>query len=186
MIHVSINMSEEKLYIGWDEYTKIIEQLCVEIDKSGYRPTVLIGIMRGAGLAIDLMSRIFKLKTAYITVSSYHGEKTEDQQGDITFARHISTIAEKNDFNRPILVDDLSDTGLTMNKTIEWLKSYDPVKDYIKEIKTACLWKKKTSTFTPDFCAVHLKSDPWILQCFESPWEELTIEDLKKKYKKKG
>ena len=176
-------MADEKLYIDWNNYTKTIETLSLEVDKSGYRPTVLIGIMRGAGLAIDLMSRIFKLKTAYITVSSYHGEKVEDQQGDITFARHISTIAEKNDFNRPLLVDDLSDTGLTMNKTISWLKSYDPIKDYIKEIKTACLWKKKKSTFEPDFCAVRLTSDPWILQCFESPWEELTIEDIKKKYK---
>ena len=176
-------MADEKLYIDWNNYTKTIETLSLEVDKSGYRPTVLIGIMRGAGLAIDLMSRIFKLKTAYITVSSYHGEKVEDQQGDITFARHISTIAEKNDFNRPLLVDDLSDTGLTLNKTIEWLKTYDPIKDYIKEIKTACLWKKKKSTFEPDFCAVRLTSDPWILQCFESPWEELTIEDIKKKYK---
>ena len=177
-------MADEKLYIDWNNYTKTIETLSLEVDKSGYRPTVLIGIMRGAGLAIDLMSRIFKLKTAYITVSSYHGEKVEDQQGDITFARHISTIAEKNDFNRPLLVDDLSDTGLTLNKTIEWLKTYDPIKDYIKEIKTACLWKKKKSTFEPDFCAVRLTSDPWILQCFESPWEELTIEDIKKKYNK--
>ena len=177
-------MSDEKLYIDWNNYTKTIETLSLEVDKSGYRPTVLIGIMRGAGLAIDLMSRIFKLKTAYITVSSYHGEKVEDQQGDITFARHISTIAEKNDFNRCLLVDDLSDTGLTMNKTIEWLKAYDPIKDNIKEIKTACLWKKKKSTFEPDFCAVRLNSDPWILQCFESPWEELTIEDIKKKYNK--
>ena len=176
-------MADEKLYIDWNNYTKTIETLSLEVDKSGYRPTVLIGIMRGAGLAIDLMSRIFKLKTAYITVSSYHGEKVEDQQGDITFARHISTIAEKNDFNRPLLVDDLSDTGLTLNKTIEWLKTYDPIKDYIKEIKTACLWKKKKSTFEPDFCAVRLTSDPWILQCFESPWEEMTIEDIKKKHK---
>ena len=177
-------MSEEKLYVGWDDHTKVIESLCLEVDKSGYKPTVLIGIMRGAGLAIDLMSRIFKLKTAYITVSSYHGEKVEDQQGDITFARHISTIAKKNDFNRCLLVDDLSDTGLTMNKTIHWLKAYDPIKDYIKQIKTACLWKKKKSTFEPDFCPVRLNSDPWILQCFESPWEELTIEDIKKKYNK--
>ena len=46
--------------------------------------------------------------------------------------------------------------------------------------------KKKKSTFNPDFCAVHLKSNPWLLQCFESPWEELTIDDLKKKHKKKG
>ena len=177
-------MSEEKLYVGWDDYTKVIESLCLEVDKSGYKPTVLIGIMRGAGLAIDLMSRIFKLKTAYVTVSSYHGEKVEDQQGDITFARHISTIAEKNDFTRCLLVDDLSDTGLTMNMTIRWLKAYDPIKDYIKQIKTACLWKKKKSTFEPDFCPVRLNSDPWILQCFESPWEELTIEDIKKKYNK--
>jgi len=178
-------MSEEKLYVGWDDYTKVVEKLCIQIDKSGYSPTVILGIMRGAGLAIDLMSRVFKLKTAYITVSSYHGEKTEDQQGDITFSRHISTIAEKNDFEKCLLVDDLSDTGLTMNKTIEWLKSYDPIKGYIKEIKTACLWKKKKSTFEPDFCAVRLNANPWISQCFESPWEELTIEELKKKHKKK-
>jgi|TARA_B100000959_G_scaffold30952_1_gene29512 hypothetical protein len=178
-------MSEEKLYVGWDDYTKVVEKLCIQIDKSGYSPTVILGIMRGAGLAIDLMSRVFKLKTAYITVSSYHGEKTEDQQGDITFSRHISTIAEKNDFEKCLLVDDLSDTGLTMNKTIEWLKSYDPIKGYIKEIKTACLWKKKKSTFEPDFCAVRLNSNPWISQCFESPWEELTVEELKKKHKKK-
>ena len=178
-------MSEEKLYVGWDDYTKIVEKLCIQVDKSGYSPTVILGIMRGAGLAIDLMSRVFKLKTAYITVSSYRGEKTEDQQGDITFSRHISTIAEKNDFEKCLLVDDLSDTGLTMNKTIEWLKSYDPIKGYIKEIKTACLWKKKKSTFEPDFCAVRLNSNPWISQCFESPWEELTVEELKKKHKKK-
>ena len=75
MIQKLKKMSEEKLYIGWDDYTKVIEKLCIQVDESGYKPTVLIGIMRGAGLAIDLMSRIFKLKTDYITVSSYHGEK---------------------------------------------------------------------------------------------------------------
>ena len=184
MIQESIKMSEEKLYIGWDEYTKVIEKLCIQVDEGGYKPTVLIGIMRGAGLAIDLMSRIFKLKTAYITVSSYHGEKVEDQQGDITFARHISSIAEKHDFEKCLLVDDLSDTGLTLNKTIEWLKSYDPIKSYIKEIKTACLWKKSKSTFEPDFCSVRLKNSPWLLQPFEHPFEQLTIKDLQKKHNK--
>ena len=55
-------MSEEKLYISWDEYTSIIEKLILEVEKSGYRPSVLIGIMRGAGLAIGLMSRVMKIK----------------------------------------------------------------------------------------------------------------------------
>ena len=54
----------------------------------------------------------------------------------------------------------LSDTGLTLNKSIEWLKKYEPTKNYINEVKTACLWKKKSSSFEPDFCSVKLRFRP--------------------------
>ena len=50
-----------------------------------------------------------------------------------------------------LLIDDLSDTGLALNKSIEWLKNYGPTKDYIKQVKTACLWKK-IIIFRADFC----------------------------------
>ena len=80
-------------------------------------------------------------------------------------------------------MDDLSDTGLTLNKSIEWLKGYDPIKDNIDEIKTACLWKKKSSTFTPDYCPILLDSDPWIVQPSEY-YDEIEINALKKKYSK--
>ena len=86
------------------------------------------------------------------------------------------------DFKRVLLIDDLSDTGLTLNKSIEWLKNYGPTKNYINEVKTACLWKKKSSTFEPDFCAVKLNSDPWIVQPTEH-YEEQSIEDIIKKNK---
>jgi hypoxanthine phosphoribosyltransferase len=46
-----------------------------------------------------------------------------------------------------LLCDDLSDTGVTLNKSIDWLKKYPPLKDNIKEIKTAVLWKKKRLNF---------------------------------------
>ena len=58
------------------------------------------------------------------------------------FAREISSLAKEEDFEKILLIDDLSDTGLTLNKSIEWLKDYAPTKKFIKEIKTACLWKK--------------------------------------------
>ena len=58
------------------------------------------------------------------------------------FAREISSLAKEKDFNRVLLIDDLSDTGLTLNKSIEWLQNYGPTKKFIKEVKTACLWKK--------------------------------------------
>ena len=166
----------KKMIVSWEEYKKIVEKLAVEVHKN-YKPTVLIGIMRGAAPIIDILSRILKLPIAYIVIQSYSGKGLEDQQGQLMFAREISSLADKKDFNKVLLIDDLSDTGLTLNKSIEWLKNYGPTKDYIKEVKTACLWKKKSSKFEPDFCPIRLDSDPWIVQPTEH-YEELSIEEL--------
>tara|TARA_B100001113_G_C20934680_1_gene546014 strand:- start:120 stop:656 length:537 start_codon:yes stop_codon:yes gene_type:complete len=171
----------DKLIITFEEYNKIVEKLAIQIYQN-YKPTVLVGIMRGAAPIIDILSRILKLPIAYIVIQSYSGKGMEDKQGELMFAREISSLANEKDFNKVLLIDDLSDTGLTLNKSIEWLKDYGPIKNYIKEVKTACLWKKKSSTFEPDFCSVRLNSDPWIVQPTEH-YEELTIEDIVKKNK---
>ena len=176
-----INFMAEKLIISFDEYTQIVEKLAIQIHEK-YKPTVLVGIMRGAAPIIDILSRILKLPIAYIVIQSYSGKGLEDQQGQLMFAREISSLANNKDFNKVLLIDDLSDTGLTLNKSIEWLKNYGPTKNYIKEVKTACLWKKKSSTFEPDFCPIKLDSDPWIVQPTEH-YEELSIEEIVRKNK---
>ena len=172
----------EKLIVNWDDYNSTVEKLTIQIEESNYKPTILIGIMRGAAPMIDVLSRIFKLKCAYLAVESYSGKGVEDEQGDIVFSREMSSIAP-NMGGRILLCDDLSDTGITFNKSIDWLKKYEPIKGKIENIKTATLWKKKKSTFEPDFCAVRLDSDPWIVQPFEI-YEEIRIEDIKKKHQK--
>ena len=170
----------EKLIISFEEYLDTVEKLSVEITNN-FKPTVLVGIMRGAAPIIDILSRILKLPTAYIVIQSYSGEGMEDKQGELIFARDISSIAKDEDFKRVLLVDDLSDTGLTLNKSIDWLKKYEPIKDKIEDIKTATLFKKMKSTFEPDFCANRLPDNPWIVQPFEI-YEELRIEEIKKKH----
>ena len=171
----------DKLIISFKEYTQIVEKLAIQIHNN-YKPTVLVGIMRGAAPILDILSRILKLPIAYIVIQSYSGKGLEDKQGQLMFAREISSLAVPKDFNKVLLVDDLSDTGLTLNKSIEWLKNYNPIKDHIEEIKTACLWKKKSSTFTPDFCSVLLNHDPWIVQPTEH-YEEIDINQIKSKHK---
>jgi len=89
----------EKLIISFDEYTKIVEKLAIQIHKN-YKPTVLVGIMRGAAPIIDILSRILKLPIAYIVIQSYSGEGMEDKQGQLMFARDISSLAEDKDFDR--------------------------------------------------------------------------------------
>ena len=173
---------EKKLIISFDEYLDTVEKLSIEINKK-YEPTVLVGIMRGAAPIIDILSRIFKLPTAYVVIQSYSGAGVENHQGELIFSRDISSIANEKDFKKILLVDDLSDTGLTLNKSIEWLKNYNPIKNNINEIKTACLWKKKSSVFMPDFCSVLLDSDPWIVQPTEH-YEEIDIDKIISKHKK--
>ena len=170
-----------KLIIDWKEYNLIVEKLAIKIHESGYKPTMLIGIMRGGAPIIDVLSRVFKLKCAYLAVESYTGEGTEDQQGELVFSREISSTVQDMG-GRLLLCDDLSDTGVTLKKSINWLKSYEAIKN-IESIKTAVLWKKKDSTFEPDYCAESLDTNPWIVQPFEH-YEEVRIEDLIKKHKK--
>ena len=45
-----------KLIIDWKEYNLIVEKLAVKIYETGFRPTMLIGIMRGGAPIIDVLS----------------------------------------------------------------------------------------------------------------------------------
>ena len=126
----------KKMIVNWDEYKNTVEKLAIQIHKE-YNPTVLIGIMRGAAPIIDILSRILRLPIAYIVIQSYSGKGIQDKQGKLMFAREISSLASDEDFKNVLLIDDLSDTGLTLNKSIEWLKNYRPTKNFIKEVKTA-------------------------------------------------
>ena len=72
----------EKLIVSWEDYNQTVEKLAIQIDESGYKPDILIGIMRGAAPMIDVLSRVFKLKCAYLAVESYSGKGVEDEQGE--------------------------------------------------------------------------------------------------------
>ena len=170
----------KKLIIDWKQYNSIVEKLAINIFDSGFKPDLLIGIMRGGAPIIDVLSRVFKTKCAYLAVESYSGENIEDQQGELIFSRELSSTVQNMSGNI-LLCDDLSDTGVTLTRSIEWLKNYKQLKNKIKSIKTAVLWKKADSTFEPDYCAQRLNDNPWIVQPFEK-YEEIKVEDLRKKH----
>ena len=75
----------EKLIVSWEEYHETVEKLAIQIDESGYKPTILIGIMRGAAPMIDVLSRVFKLKCAYLAVESYSGKGVEMSKETLFF-----------------------------------------------------------------------------------------------------
>ena len=62
----------------------------------------------------------------------------------------MSSIA-KNMGGKILLCDDLSDTGITLNKSVDWLKKYEPIKGINRRYKNSNFMEKKKSTFDPDF-----------------------------------
>ena len=177
----------DKINIEWKEFNNLVEKVAIQIDDAKFKPDLLVGIMRGGAPIIDILSRIFKVKTAYLAASSYSGEMIEDQQSEnIVFAREMSSTMNEFPENMKILVvDDLTDTGRTLDYTIKYLKDYPQMKGKISDIKTCVLFQKPKSNFKPDFVGKVLKENTWLILPTE-PFEEIRVEDLRKKHKVKG
>ena len=170
------------LHISWDEYRSKTEDLAKQIHKDGWQFNQVVCIAKGGMRVGDVMARIFDVPLAILSVESYKGEGIKNKRGAITFSRDLAKTSP-NIGSKVLIVDDLADSGITLKKSIDWLNKYKPIKGKIKDIKTATLWKKKKSTFEPDFCAVKLDADPWIVQPSEY-YDEIDIDGLKKKYSK--
>jgi uncharacterized protein len=151
------------LYVSYDEYHKLIEKLAIKVHQSLWEFDTILCLARGGLRPGDILSRIFNKPLAIMSTSSYRaGAGTI--RGELDLARFITT--PKGEIaGRVLLVDDLADTGYTLEAVVSLLRtSYPP----ITELRSAVLWAKGMSTFTPDYLVEHLPTNPWIHQPFES------------------
>lgn len=147
--------------INWVEYHQTIEKLAAQIQASEWEFNQILCLAKG-GLRIgDIVARIFDQPLAIFNVRSYGGSDNR-QRGEIEFAEHLTNFGKLGD--RLLLVDDLVDSGVSIAKTIQWLKTYAP---HIIEVKIAVLWYKANSQVKPDYFVEYLENNPWIQQPFE-------------------
>ncbi len=161
------------LYISWSEYHQKIEQLASKIYHSNWHFNQIICLAKGGLRVGDILARIYDQPLAIFAVSSYSGAGGQ-VRGSIKFSRHL-TMTTDNLGSRILLVDDLVDSGITLQETINWLKDHYGLS--IKEIRTAVLWYKACSVFTPDYYVDYLPDNPWIHQPFER-YEQMSPKEL--------
>ena len=150
------------LYVSYDEYHNLIEKLAIKVHQSGWEFDTILCRARGGLRPCDVLSRIFDKPLAIMSTSSYRAD-AGTVQGYLDIARFITT--PKGEIaGRVLLVDDLADSGHTLHAVVEMLKSNYTV---ITELRSAVLWTKALSTFTPDYSVEFLPTNPWIHQPFE-------------------
>ena len=165
------------LYVSYDEYHNLIEKLALKVHQSDWSFDTILCLARGGMRPGDILSRIFDKPLAIMSTSSYRAD-AGTVQGHLDLARFITTpygeIA-----GRVLLVDDLADTGHTLQSVLELLKSNYPL---ITELKSATIWTKAFSTFTPDYSVEFLPTNPWIHQPFEV-YDSMGAQRLLEKWK---
>ena len=150
------------LDVSWDEYHQSIEQLAERIFQSEYEFNQIVCLARGGLRVGDILSRIFDRPLAILAASSYGGDG-DRQRGKLAIASQITMTTERLG-DRILLVDDLVDSGVTLQQTTIWLRDIYPE---IQELKTAVLWYKAASLYIPDYYISYLSNNPWIHQPFE-------------------
>jgi len=149
------------LYISWDEYHQLIERLALKVYESGWEFDQILCLARGGMRPGDMLSRIFDKPLAIMATSSYRAE-AGTIQGRLDMAKYI-TLPKGELAGRVLLVDDLADSGVTLEAVVDRLRGIPS----ISELRSATLWVKAVSIYTPDYHVETLPTSPWIHQPFE-------------------
>jgi hypoxanthine phosphoribosyltransferase len=163
------------LYVSWDEYHMLTERLALKVHNSGWQFDQILCLARGGMRPGDVLSRVFDKPLAIMSTSSYRAE-AGTIQGRLDIAKYI-TMPKGELAGRVLLVDDLADSGVTLRAVVERLRSMPS----ITELRSAVIWVKAASDYTPDYYVEHLPTSPWIHQPFED-YDTMRPDRLAKKY----
>ncbi len=163
------------LYVSWDEYHMLTERLALKVHNSGWQFDQILCLARGGMRPGDVLSRVFDRPLAIMSTSSYRAD-AGTIQGRLDIAKYI-TLPKGELAGRVLLVDDLSDSGVTLQAVVERLRGMPA----IEELRSAVIWVKGASAYTPDYHVESLPTSPWIHQPFED-YDTLRPEGLAKKF----
>ncbi len=143
--------------ISWAEVQRLCQQLAGRVRASGYHPDIVIAIGRGgyvpARLLCDCLD-IMALTT--IKIEHYRSGASRQEQAVIRFPLKADIRGLK-----VLLVDDVNDTGDTLDVAIEHLQTFHPA-----EIRTAVMHHKTTTSFNVDYYARKVIKWRWLIY----PW----------------
>ena len=163
------------LVVSYEEYHQLIEKLAIRIHQSGWEFDTVLCLARGGLRPGDILSRVFEKPLAIMSTSSYRAE-SGTIQGRLDMAKYI-TMPKGELAGRVLLVDDLADSGVTLQAVVERLRGMPA----IRELRAAVLWVKGVSCYTPEYFVETLPTSPWIHQPFEE-YDSLRPEGLAKKF----
>jgi len=127
-----------RYFYSFEEFQTDINYLAKEIKK--YNPDCLVAIARGGLTLSHFLGELLNIRDVF-TINSIHYENEKKLDSFI-----IKNIPDLSNQHKIILLDDISDTGETLNEIINILNKKFPHLNII----TATIFYKKNSIIIPD------------------------------------
>lgn len=158
-------MAPAKKFISANELLDDAFRLGAEILASGYIPDVLIALWRGGtpvGIAIQELLAFKGHENLHFAVKTRHYSAIDERHNDIEIEGIDTPLQSITPTSKVLIVDDVFDTGLTLNSLINTIKGN--FGDSSPEIRIATPYFKPGSNRTsrkPDYY-LHI-TDKWIV-----------------------
>lgn len=163
-------MAIDYLPVSWNEYHSSATKLATRILSDDVHIDEIVAISRGGLTLGHLLTDLLRVPISTFSIQSYADIQN---QGVVKITKPLTTpIHDKH----ILLVDDISDTGRTLLRALEYLKAQQP-----KNVTTTTLFYRPTSIYKPDYFAK--STSVWI----KFPYELTeTAINVIKKMKKDG
>ena len=168
----------EKLFIESNQLLRDSFKIALNVYESGFRPNYIVGVWRGGapiGIAVQELLDVMGVKSDHIAIrtSSYESIGKQSKEVQVHGLNYVIKKVESED--SLLIVDDVHDTGLSIDKIINDLNT--ACKKNSPTIKVATPYfkpnKNKTSR-EPDYY-LH-KTDKWLV--FPHELEGLTRQEM--------
>ncbi|HCM46507.1 MAG TPA: hypoxanthine phosphoribosyltransferase, partial [Colwellia sp.] len=146
----------EKRFITAQELLEDSFRVAAKVFEDGFRPQFIVGIWRGGapiGIAVQEYFDFKKVETDHIAVrtSSYYGINQQSKEIKVHGLHYI--IENANSGDGLLIVDDVFDSGRSINALIKQLKE-NMRNNMPEDVRVACPWYKPQNSkvdFVPDY-----------------------------------
>ncbi len=144
--------------VSWSEVYRLSRRVAMDIIGSRFRPDIIVAIARGGFVPARILADFLQVSDlTSLRIVHYGAGAVQVKRTHIRFPLPIDVSGL-----RVLLVDDLTDSGETLQAAMEHLLA-----EYLPAaVQTAVLYYKHKSTFTPDFFAHRSLRWRWIIY----PW----------------
>jgi len=168
----------EKLYVSAEELLRASYELAWQVYESGFRPDYIVGIWRGGapvGIAVQEFFDLMGVASDHIAIrtSSYKGIGEREKTVQVYGLNYVIRQVESD--NSLLMIDDVFDTGLSVQKVIEDLKK--ACKKNTPNIRIATPYYKPENNATertPDYFLY--ETSKWIV--FPHELKGLSLEEI--------